>query len=83
MLINGIDEDYPTYCLSIFSFISILFAVSTTCLKSSIGKNTQYNFEGSVFLNTSKISGSPQIKSVATCLMHVTYAANVSVFSSK
>ena len=59
MLINGVDEGCPGNCLSIFPFVSILLAVSTACLKSSIGNNTQYNFVGSVFLNTSKICGSP------------------------
>ena len=45
MLINGVEEDYPANCLSIFSLVSILLAVSTVALKSSIGKSTQYNFD--------------------------------------
>ena len=59
MLINGVEDDWPTNCLSTFSFVSILLAVSTDCLKSSMGNNTQYNFVGSVFLKTSKMCGSP------------------------
>ena len=59
MFINGVLEDCSANCLSIFSLVSILLAVSTYCLKFSIGNNTQYNFVGSVFLNTSKIYGSP------------------------
>ena len=66
-----------------FSFVNILFVVSIACLKSSIGNSTQYNFGGIVFLNTSKICGSPYPRSVATCLMCVTYASIVSVFASK
>ena len=46
MLINGVDEDCLANCLSILSFVIILFTVSTACLKSSFGKNTQYNFCG-------------------------------------
>ena len=39
-----------------WSLVSILLAVSTACLRSSIGNKTQYNFVGNVFLNTSKIA---------------------------
>ena len=60
--------------LSIFYFITILFAVSTTCLMSSIGNSTQYNFVCSVFLNTSEICGSPYPKSVLCMLcMHLMF----------
>ena len=59
MLMNGVEDDWPANYLSIFSLVSILLAVSTTCLKSSMGNKTWYNFVGSVFLNTSKICGSP------------------------
>ena len=39
IFINGTEDDCPASCLSIFfSFVSILFAVSTANLKSSIGK---------------------------------------------
>ena len=50
MLMNGVDEDCPDNCLSIFSFVNILLAVSTACLRSSMGNNIQYNFVGSIFL---------------------------------
>ena len=56
---NGVDEDCPVSCLSNFSSISILLAVSTACVRSSKGNSIQYNFVGSLFLNTSKICGSP------------------------
>ena len=69
---NGLVEVCPVSCLSSFSLVNILFAVSTACLRSSMGNNIQYNFVGSVFLNTSKICGSPYPKSVATCLILVT-----------
>ena len=55
---NGVDEDSLDNCLSIFSLVNILLALSTACLWSSMGKSIQYNFVGSVFLNTSKICGS-------------------------
>ena len=58
MLINRVDEDCPDNCLSIFSFVNILLAVPTAYLWSSMGNNIQYNFVGSVFLDTSKICGS-------------------------
>ena len=58
MFINEVLEDCPANCLSIFSFAIILLAVSTACLKFSIGNNIQYNFVGSVFLSTSKLFGS-------------------------
>ena len=58
MLMNGVDEDCPDNCQSIFSFVNILFAVSTACLRSSVGNNIQYNFVGSAFLKTSRICGS-------------------------
>ena len=58
ILINGLEEDCLVNCLSNFSFINILFAVSTACLRSSVRNNIQYNFVGNVFLNTSKICGS-------------------------
>ena len=51
---NGLVEVCPVICLSSFSLVSIHFAVSTACLRSSMGNSTQYNFVGSVFLNTSK-----------------------------
>ena len=59
VLINGLVEACPVNCLSSFSLVNILFAVSTACLKSSMGNNIQYNFVGSVFLNNSRICGSP------------------------
>ena len=58
ILINGVDDDCPANCMSNFSLGSILLAVSTACLRSSIGNSIQYNLVGSVFLNTSKICGS-------------------------
>ena len=36
----------------LFSLVRILFSVSTACLKSSIGKRTQCNHDGRVFLKT-------------------------------
>ena len=59
ILINGLEEDCLVNCLSNFSLVNILFAVSTTCLRSSMGNSIQYNYVQSVFLNTSKICGSP------------------------
>ena len=55
ILINGLEEDCPVNCLSNFSFVNILFVVSTACQRLSVGNSIQYNFVGSVFLNTSKI----------------------------
>ena len=55
MLMIGLDKVCPVNGLSNFSFVNILFAVSTTCLRSSMGNNVQYNFVGSVFLNMTKI----------------------------
>ena len=57
MLMNGVDEDCPDNCLSILSFVNVLLAVCTACLRSSMANNIQYNFLGSVVLNTSKICG--------------------------
>ena len=54
MLMNGVDEDCPDNCLSNFSFVNILLAVSTACLRLSMGNNVQYNFVGSVFLTLLK-----------------------------
>ena len=45
--------DLQAVCL-FFSFVSILFVVLTACLKYSIGKSTQYNLYGRVFLKTFK-----------------------------
>ena len=59
MLMNGVDKDCQDNCLSTFSFVNILLAVSTVCLRSSMGNNIQHNYVGSIFLNTSKIWGSP------------------------
>ena len=59
IFINGVEDDWPANCLSIFSFVNILLAVSTACLKSSIGNNTQYNLVGRVFLKTSNTRGLP------------------------
>ena len=72
ILMNGLVEVCPVSCLSSFSLVSILFAVSTACLRSSMGNNIQYNLVGSVLLNTSKICGSLYPRSVATCLIQVT-----------
>ena len=83
MLMNGLAEACPVSCLSNFSLVNILLAVSAACLRSSIGNSIQYNFVGSVFLNTSRICGSPWLRRVATCLIQVTYVSMVSVFSSK
>ena len=58
IFINGVDDDWPVSCLSIFYFVRILFDVSTACLKSFIGKSTRYNLDGRVFLKTSKVWGS-------------------------
>ena len=58
MLMNGLAEVCLVSCLSNFALVNILFAVSTACLRSSIGKSIQYNFGGSVFLNTSRICSS-------------------------
>ena len=41
---NGVDEDCPDNCLSIFSFVIILLAVATACLRSFMGNSIQYNF---------------------------------------
>ena len=41
MFMNGVEDDYPANCLSIFSFVKILFAVSTACHKSTIEKRIQ------------------------------------------
>ena len=56
---NCVHEACPNYHLSIFSFVNILLAVSTACLRSFIGNSIQYTFVGNMFLNTSKICGSP------------------------
>ena len=69
---NGLVDVCPVSCLSSFSLISILFAVSTACLRSSMENNIQFNFVGSVFLNTSKICGSSYPRRVATSLIQVT-----------
>ena len=53
------DDDCPLNYLSDFSLVNILLAISTACLRSSIGNRIKYNFVGNVFLNTSKICGSP------------------------
>ena len=58
IFMNGLVEVCPVSCLSNFSLVSILLAVSTACLRSSIGNSIQYNFVGSVFLNTSNTRGS-------------------------
>ena len=58
MFMNGVEEDCPTNCLSIFSFVGSLFAVSTANHKSANGKGTQYNLLGRVFLKISNICGS-------------------------
>ena len=47
---NVVDEDCPDNYLSPYSLVSILLAVSTAYLRSSMGNNFQYNFVGSVFL---------------------------------
>ena len=52
IFMNGLAEVCPVSCLSNFSLVNILFAVSTACLRSSMGNSIQYNFVGSVFLNT-------------------------------
>ena len=70
--INGVKDVCPANCLSIFSLVNIVLAVSTACLKSTLGKRTQYNFVGRVFLNTSNIWGSYYPESVTTCLMWFT-----------
>ena len=44
MFMNGVEDDCPANCLSTFSFVEILSAVSTSCHKSTIGKRTQYSF---------------------------------------
>ena len=59
MLMNGLVEVCPVNCLSSFSLVNILFAVSTACLRSSMGNSIQYSFVGSVFFNTSRICSSP------------------------
>ena len=58
MFINGEKDVWPTSCLSYFSLVSILFAIFTAGLKSSIRNKTQYDVDGSVFLKTSKSCGS-------------------------
>ena len=82
ILMKGLVEVWPVNCLSSFSLVSLLFAVSTACLRFPIGNRIQYNFVGNVFLNTSKIWGSPYPKRVATCLILITYESMVSIFSS-
>ena len=49
MLMNGLVEACPVNCLSNFSLVNILFAVSNASLRSSMGNNIQYNFVGNVF----------------------------------
>ena len=49
----------PDNCLSHFSFVNILFAVATASHKLLIGNKIQYSLLGKVFLNSSKICGSP------------------------
>ena len=39
ILMNGVDKDCLVSCLSNFSLVSILLAVSTACLRSSIGNS--------------------------------------------
>ena len=51
-------QGFLASCLSNFSLVSILLAVSTACLRSFIGNSVQYNFVESMFLNTSKICDS-------------------------
>ena len=53
MFINAVEDGCSANCLSIFSSVRILLAVSTTNLKSSMGKIIQYNLVGSVFFETS------------------------------
>ena len=72
IFMNGLVEVCPISCLSSFSLVNILFAVSTACLRSSMGNSIEYNFVGSVFLNASKNCGNSYPKSVATCLIWVT-----------
>ena len=71
----------PDSCLSIFSFVSTLLAVSSASLKLLMENKTPYNVLGSVFLNSSNISDSPQFNNTATCLILFTYASIVSAFS--
>ena len=60
LLVLAQDPDLDLLLLELLSLlVSILFTVSTACLRSSIGNNIQYNFIGSVFLNTSSTCGSP------------------------
>ena len=49
--------DLLIVCLSFFA--TILCAVSTACLRSSIGKSTHCSIVGSAFLNTSNIYSLP------------------------
>ena len=49
----------PDNCLSNFSFVNTLFAASTAPCKLLIGNRIQYSLLGKVFLNSSKICGSP------------------------
>ena len=39
IFINGLAEVCPVNCLSSFSLVNILFAVSTACLRSSMGNS--------------------------------------------
>ena len=60
IFINGLlATACPDSCLYSFSFVSTLFVASTASLKLLIGNKIQYNFLGKVFLNNSKICGSP------------------------
>ena len=49
IFINGVEDDLSNSYMSIFSFISILYVVSTANLKSSIGKRILHNPIGNVF----------------------------------
>ena len=62
----------PDNCLSNFSFVKTLFAASTTSRKLLIGNKSQYSLLGKVFLNYSKIRGSPLFSNTATCLILLT-----------
>ena len=46
---NGVVEDWPDFCLSVFSFIIILSAVAIMSLKLSMGKQIGYSLLGRVF----------------------------------
>ena len=53
--IKGVVEDWPVFCLSIFSFIITHLAVVIASLKLSMGNSIGYSLLRRVFFISSKI----------------------------